>query len=480
MFSVTVRDHMMVAHSLSGEVFGPAQRLHGATFVVDATFRRPDLDDDGIVVDIGRATTELREVLGELTYRNLDDEPLLKGTNTTTEVLARRRRRPALRPDPRRRPGRGCARDHRPSRSRCTSPTSRGRATSGRHERPEPHVHVVVPEGVDDPTRPSGGNVYDRRLVQELTRSGWSVGEHPVTDTPAGVAALASCPMPATRSCWSTGWSLSGRRRPCSREADRLRIVVLLHMPFGERDVEARVVRVRGADGGDGRGDHERVEPAVGGRALRAATRAGVRRRSPVSTPPSSPTGSATGGELLCVAAVTPDKGHAVLLAALAEVGDLPWHLTCVGSLDRDRALVERLQRHAVELGIADRVTWTGALVGARLDKAYAAADVLVLATRAESWGMVVAESLARGVPVVATEVGGLPEALGSIADGAARAAGAARRRVRAGLGAASLAHRRPPCVDDLRAAARERRTTLTGWSVTAEKVARVLEEVAR
>src|SRR5690349_1446673 len=89
MFSVTVRDHMMVAHSLQGEVFGPAQRLHGATFVVDATVRRPDLDDDGIVVDIGRATQELSAVLGELTYRNLDDEALLKDTNTTTEVLAR-------------------------------------------------------------------------------------------------------------------------------------------------------------------------------------------------------------------------------------------------------------------------------------------------------------------------------------------------------------------------------------------------------
>ena len=88
MFSVTVRDHMMVAHSLQGEVFGPAQRLHGATFVVDATFRRPHLDDDGIVVDIGRATQALAEVLGELSYRNLDDEPLLKDTNTTTEVLA--------------------------------------------------------------------------------------------------------------------------------------------------------------------------------------------------------------------------------------------------------------------------------------------------------------------------------------------------------------------------------------------------------
>ncbi|WP_030491443.1 6-pyruvoyl trahydropterin synthase family protein [Micromonospora chokoriensis] len=89
MFSVTVRDHMMIAHSFRGDVFGPAQRLHGATFVVDATFRRPDLDADGIVVDIGLATEQLRVVLGELTYRNLDDEQAFAGVNTTTEVLAR-------------------------------------------------------------------------------------------------------------------------------------------------------------------------------------------------------------------------------------------------------------------------------------------------------------------------------------------------------------------------------------------------------
>jgi len=88
-FSVTVRDHIMVAHSFRGDVFGPAQRLHGATFVVDATFRRAELDADGIVIDIGRAAGELAEVLGELNYRNLDDEPSLAGTNTTTEVLAK-------------------------------------------------------------------------------------------------------------------------------------------------------------------------------------------------------------------------------------------------------------------------------------------------------------------------------------------------------------------------------------------------------
>ena len=89
MFTVTVRDHMMIAHSLRGEVFGPAQRLHGATFVVDAAFRRTDLDDDGMVVDIGRAATALHDVLADLTYRNLDDEPAFTCTNTTTEVLAR-------------------------------------------------------------------------------------------------------------------------------------------------------------------------------------------------------------------------------------------------------------------------------------------------------------------------------------------------------------------------------------------------------
>ena len=89
MFSVTVRDHMMIAHSFRGEVFGPAQRLHGATYVVDATFRRAALDADSIVVDIGRATEELRAVLAELSYRNLDEEEAFAGANTTTEALAR-------------------------------------------------------------------------------------------------------------------------------------------------------------------------------------------------------------------------------------------------------------------------------------------------------------------------------------------------------------------------------------------------------
>jgi 6-pyruvoyl-tetrahydropterin synthase len=87
-FSVTVRDHIMIAHSFRGEVFGPAQRLHGATFVVDATFRRAELDADNIVVDIGRAASELSDVLAQLNYRNLDDEAAFAGINTSTEALA--------------------------------------------------------------------------------------------------------------------------------------------------------------------------------------------------------------------------------------------------------------------------------------------------------------------------------------------------------------------------------------------------------
>ena len=89
MFSVTVRDHLMVAHSLRGEVFGPAQRLHGATYVVDATFERPELDSDGIVVDIALAAAELNELVGALSYQNLDERPEFEGVNTTTEYLAR-------------------------------------------------------------------------------------------------------------------------------------------------------------------------------------------------------------------------------------------------------------------------------------------------------------------------------------------------------------------------------------------------------
>ena len=168
MYSVTVADHMMVAHSLRGEAFGPAQALHGATYVVEATFRRDDLDPDGIVVDIGLAAAALRDVVGALSYRNLDDDPAFAGVNTTTEVLARhvadeladRLADGTLGPTP-------------PASPRSRSPSARtpspGPPTSVRRERP---VHVVMPAGVRDPARPSGGNVYDVPGMRRAGRAG--------------------------------------------------------------------------------------------------------------------------------------------------------------------------------------------------------------------------------------------------------------------------------------------------------------------
>ena len=127
--------------------------------------------------------------------------------------------------------------------------------------------------------------------------------------------------------------------------------------------------------------------------------------------------GTPAGGELLCVATLTPGKGHDLLLAALATLADLPWRCVCAGSVEHDRDFAGDLVRLARDAGIGDRVRFVGPLDGADLDLAYAHADALVLASRAETYGMVVTEALARGIPVVATSVGGLPEALGGAKD---------------------------------------------------------------
>ena len=184
--------------------------------------------------------------------------------------------------------------------------------------------------------------------------------------------------------------------------------------------------------------------------------------------------GSADGGALLCVAAVTRGKGHDVLLGGLATVTDLSWRCACVGSLDRAPAFADHVQRRALAAGLRDRVHFAGPRIGAALDSAYAAADLLVLASHGETYGMVVTEALARGVPVLATDVGGVPEALGHggllVPPGDPEAFGAALRRW---LEDAALRER-------LRRAARERRATLPGWEDTASAVATALMAAAR
>jgi glycosyltransferase involved in cell wall biosynthesis len=325
-------------------------------------------------------------------------------------------------------------------------------------------VHVVVPDDIDDPTRPSGGNNYDRHVCRGLAAIGWSVHEHPV---PASLGELARTlqAIPEDAVVLLDGLVASTAPKVFVPHASRLRLVVLVHMPLlddREREVlsaaaavivtsawsRRRLLEVHGLPPGNA----HVAAPGVDAADLAAGTPAGQ--------------------ALLCVAAVTPVKGHDVLLDALATIADLPWDCSCVGSLDRDPAYVASLPR--------GRARFLGPLTGAALDRCYAAADLLVLASREEAYGMVVSEALARGLPVVVTEVGGVTEALGHGADGIrpgllvapddAAALGAA---LRGWLGDGELRGR-------LRRAARERRASLAGWSTTTSVIADVLAAVSR
>jgi len=352
-------------------------------------------------------------------------------------------------------------------------------------------VHVVVPEGIDDPARPSGGNAYDRRVCRELASIGWSVDEHAVRGTwprpdAAACAALGSvvAQIPDDAVVLVDGLVASAVPEVLVPHACRLRLVVLVHMPLGHglpgeapdeaRTRECAVLSTATAVVTTSAWTRRRLLELYGLPADR------VHVAEPAVDAAELAPGTAGGGALLCVAAVTSGKGHDVLLEALAATTDLPWHCLCVGSLDRDPAFVEGLRRRALDDGLSDRVCFPGPRTGADLDRSYAAADLLVLASRAETYGMVVTEALARGLPVVAADVGGLTEALGHGADGLrpgllvppgdSAALGAA---LRAWLGDADLRGR-------LRRAARERRESLSRWSTTTAVLAGVLAGASR
>jgi glycosyltransferase involved in cell wall biosynthesis len=267
-------------------------------------------------------------------------------------------------------------------------------------------------------------------------------------------------------------------------QAHRLRPVVLVHMPLGHRPPDGEAVTVRA-----------REREVLAAAAAVVTTSAWARRRlvelyalpadrvhvaEPGVDAAGLALGTAAGDALLCVAAVTPDKGHDVLLDALATTTDLSWRCACVGSLDRDPAFADRVQRASREKGLSERVRFPGPRTGPELERAYAGADLLVLASRAETYGMVVSEALARGLPVLAAEVGGVTEALGHAEDGTRpgllvapgdpTALGAA---LRAWLGDAELRGR-------LRRAARERRASLRAWPVTTSVLAGILAGAPR
>jgi glycosyltransferase involved in cell wall biosynthesis len=340
-------------------------------------------------------------------------------------------------------------------------------------------VHVVVPDGIDDPARPSGGNRYDRQVCRGLSTTGWRVREHAVPGSwpdadgaaQAGLAELiAGIPYGAVVVVDGLiGSAVPSVLVPAAR---RLRLVVLVHMPLGH-ERECAVLSAASAIITTSTWTRERLleryqlrpdrvhvaEPGVDGAAIAASTADGCR--------------------LLCVAAIAPHKGHDVLLDALARIADLPWRLVCVGALDRDPEFVDRLHGQAEADGIGGRICVTGPLNAGMLDRAYGMADALVLASHAETYGMVVTEALAHGLPVVATAVGGLPDTLGLTADGR-----------RPGLlvppgDPRALATALGRWLDDadlrqtLRGAALQRRETLLGWPATIERVTDVLNGVA-
>jgi glycosyltransferase involved in cell wall biosynthesis len=348
-------------------------------------------------------------------------------------------------------------------------------------------VFFVVPDGIDDPARPSGGNTYDRHLLRGLGAQGWSARERAVAgfwDRPDAASfsglegALRQIPDDAV--VLLDGLIASTAPEVLVPEAGRLRLIVLVHMPLGHRPPDD---------------DAWRRERAVLEVATATVTTSTWSRRRLIElydlpahrvhvaepgAPAAEPAGGTGAGEaLLCVGAVTSEKGHDILLEALESISALSWNCTCVGSLDRDPAFVESLRRRTLDLGLGGRVSFPGPRTGDELDRTYASADLLVHASRAETYSLVVTEALARGLPVIAADVGGLAEALGEGADG-----------TRPGL---LVAPEDPVALGDalsawlsdielrtrLRRAAAERRQSLPSWSTTASEVAQALAEAA-
>jgi glycosyltransferase involved in cell wall biosynthesis len=338
-------------------------------------------------------------------------------------------------------------------------------------------LHAVVPAGVDDPTRPSGGNVYDRRVLDGLLMLGWRVEEHHVAGawpTP-GVESLAGLAqvlagLPDGSLVLVDGLVASAAAVVLPGASARLHTVVLVHMPLGPDAGEEAVLSGASAVVTTSRSTRDRL------RAWYALRRIHVCEPGADVAPTAG--GSGGGASLLCVAAVHRGKGHDLLLDALAEVADLPWTLTCAGSLEVDPMHVELLQRRVYARRWEDRVRFVGPLVGAGLDAAYAAADLVVLGSRAESYGMVLSEAVAHGLPVVATAVGGVAEAVGRAADGSVPGLLVNPDDPTALADALGAWLTDPRLREHLSQSAALRRRDLRPWAATAADLAAVLTQV--
>ena len=348
-------------------------------------------------------------------------------------------------------------------------------------------VHLLVPEGFDDPARPSGGNYYDRRIADGLTQLGWRVrtwrvpGCWPWPDMRAGSAvADVTAEVPDGSVVLVDGIIAWAQPDVFIEAARRQRLVVLMHMPLA----------AMAADPSDGsRREREVLSAADAIITTSCWTRDQLlsehdlpANRVHLAYPGVDAVGlapeSADGRRLLCVAAVAEHKGHDTLVSALDRIAELPWHCTFAGPLDREPVFVDRLRQQLNASRVADRITFTGALGEAALSHEYANADLVVLASRTESFGMVLCEALARGVPVLVTAVGGIPEAVGTAADGTAPGLFVSPDDPTALAAELDRWLRDSQLRQRLRAAARDRRRSLPTWRASAEQVAKVLAGV--
>jgi glycosyltransferase involved in cell wall biosynthesis len=354
------------------------------------------------------------------------------------------------------------------------------------------HLSVLLPGDVADPDAVSGGNVYGLRICRELAAHGWRVhrgdldGGWPEPDRAARNrlgAALAALPDGAV--VLLDGLLACGVPEIIAAAAERLRMAVLVHLPLADEtgldpaaaaELAARELATLLA------------VPAVivtGPAAGRALTTRGVPPDRIHLAPPGvdpAPLAAGTDGAsgLLCVASLTPRKGQDRLVDALAELADQPWTLRCVGPLHRAPGYVAALRDRIRGHGLDGRIQLTGPLTGDPLADAYAHADLAVLVSWTETYGMVVTEALARGVPVLAGAAGALPDTIGHAPDGS-----------RPGLLVTPGQHRELVAAlrgwfDDeelryrLRTSARKRRAILPGWEDTARCVHEVLDRLHR
>lgn len=347
-------------------------------------------------------------------------------------------------------------------------------------------IPFVVPSDVDDVALASGGNVYDRRVsaVAGLTPVPVA-GRWPVPDTASRVAldrALAEVPDGTVTLV--DGLVACGVPAVVVPHARRLRLVVLVHMPLGD---DTALPGERAAELDALERETLRAAFAVVTTSRWAWRRlTGLHRLDPErvhvvepGTDPAPPGDGGDGTRLLCVAAIVPRKGQDVLVEALAGLADLPWTCTCVGSVDRDPEFVGRVRDLARRHGLAGRVTLPGPLAplpGTELAALFAESDLLVLPSRQETFGMVVTEALARGMPVLASDVDALPETVGRTAAGAVPGLLVPPDDVPALTAALRRWLTEPRLRERLRDAARKRE--LTDWAAAGDRLAVLLDDL--